>query len=1824
MGKKTKKRLSCFLCAMLLFVTGIETSAFTGVFAATARKIDVWDFGAVQESDTQLYNNHISAQDWEQCENVSSAGKFAEGTTVFGDLTLTHTVNDRLFSTSSKNYGTNALAKTAYADGYTAGGMYYCNGTGGEGRRNITIANVEAGDKIVVYMASSNAVTGELVFTYLGEDGTQKDTESFTNVGTKYEFIAQYSGSYKIYTTAAAGKPIYNRVMRIPAVTVSGTIELNGVDISGCQLLFMNKRTNTATQAKLNGNSYSVSLAAGEEYTAVLSGVTGIGFTNDTKVVTTDISEVLTGKENVSLKVETKSVYTYTGKISGFTEGYDISKLKVTMEPAEGAMADAVELKIAEDFSFTAVLEPDVEYTASLQGVNDYEIISGKTVNDNQNHTEDIIVAAKAVYAVNGEFTGLEAGTNVTELTFTNVDDNYVYAGTVTNDGYEISLRNGAYAVSAAADGYRTTTHVVVNGAAVKKDILFVSTAAAEPMTRVPDLYVGYEDKAEYNYNTVKEAVAAAAAMNPSSEEERITIHIAPGTYREQVIITTPYLSLVNDSDKEVLMTWYYGIGYEYYSADGTGYYNVENAYDQYAKSTASKWGCAVYVKNTATGFSADGIVFENSFNRYLTDEEIEDGVTPAADTGLPQRKYGTDVASKAATERATAMAVEADKVEFTNCAFLGSQDTLYTGNSATSLYFKNCRIEGNTDYIFGDGDCVFDGCELKWYGYSTNSVGGYITAHKPTSDTKNGYLFRNCVITANDELTVTPGYFGRPWGADAHVTFLNTKLAGDFIVADGWTEMSGKKPENAKYNEFNTTRTDGTEVDLSARVTGIMSEDTANAVDVTAYFNGWTPKAYTKEADGVAFTRVPYVVDNGDINAPYPGHKLTVGYSLGEVNDAGDASVIRWYIVADDGTETLSCSSTANADKSFTIPSEAEGKHIKVVVIPQTISGTTGEAAEYKVEAFVREGYEDPSSTGSDIELGKGVNIFLAGDSTVKDYSANGMYMSGKAQAEGSWGEYLQSFFDDSKVKVVNYANGGRSSRNFINEGSLDKIAENIKAGDYLIIQFGHNDCSNQSGYLEDRYVPLGTPDENGIYPTTAGTKVATPSTLTDKYGDTFYSYDCGGTYKWYLQQYIEVAKAAGAKPVLVTPVSRLYYTADGTIKAHHDSTDTTTGTLVTENNAYVTAVKQLAEEQNVLLMDAFELTKTMYETAYANDTAASNGVSEYGTQVMAQGDKTHSNKLGGFLTSAMIAQQLQNMDLTISSAVKMPSQVAGNNPDGQQTFTVNGKNQLKAYIKDADGNYTKVSEYWTKYGQTLITEIGEKHEELSKPSEPDTPSEEQATVWVVGDSTVCSFTDAYYYPRYGWGTQLSNYFDSTLKVENLALSGRSSKSFATGINENGAVDDSAVANYTQLKENIKAGDTLIIAWGHNDEKTDSYRFTDPNGDKNTAGSFKNSLYENYIKLAQDKGATPILCTPIVRRTASGAWGNNDIHIANNGDYAQAVRDLGTELGITVIDSLNNTKSLYDTVGVGTAPKDAENGDSETVAPTGSAAFHATDQGLVVDNTHLNDFGATMVAYMMAKDIQASNTSLASHVANLTEPTVDMLTRNAGWAKFNEGVWNKPEPAIWKLSSPWEAMAFGSGVSGITEDSHPNHDAIQKDATTFEIVVRNNKGKIAGSEDGMMMAFQEIGPNDDFTLTATATVGEGFKVGNQIGFGLICRDNMFIADNYKTKADYVTAGYTQQSLNSVSTPVAPFARLNGSLDRSNVLETAPAAGDSIELKLTRKDGVYTAQYGNNTPVTYTDVNLAALNAGHDYVGMFVSRNADITFSNVSLTVDAK
>ncbi len=116
-----------------------------------------------------------------------------------------------------------------------------------------------------------------------------------------------------------------------------------------------------------------------------------------------------------------------------------------------------------------------------------------------------------------------------------------------------------------------------------------------------------------------------------------------------------------------------------------------------------------------------------------------------------------------------------------------------------------------------------------------------------------------------------------------------------------------------------------------------------------------------------------------------------------------------------------------------------------------------------------------------------------------------------------------------------------------------------------------------------------------------------------------------------------------------------------------------------------------------------------------------------------------------------------------------------------------------------------------------------------------------ETHTVWVVGDSTVCDYAateDAtHYYKRCGYGTKLSDYVAEGYTVQNLALSGRSSKSFL------------AEANYQTLTAGIQAGDILIIGFGHNDEKIDdAARYTAPTGDWQTEGSFAKSLYDNYV----------------------------------------------------------------------------------------------------------------------------------------------------------------------------------------------------------------------------------------------------------------------------------------------------------------------------------------------------------------------------------------
>ena len=369
------------------------------------------------------------------------------------------------------------------------------------------------------------------------------------------------------------------------------------------------------------------------------------------------------------------------------------------------------------------------------------------------------------------------------------------------------------------------------------------------------DLYVGYSGRAN-NFSTVQDAVNKAASLNPSNEHSRVTIHIAPGTYRQQVVVQTPYIKFVNDepSKGDVVLTWYYGIGYKYYSANSKGYYDASLAASKSGKNVANyRWGATVQLWPKATYFKAENIVFENSFNRYITQEELADGVECTNETLKVQRYNGVDVKSKAYTERAAALSVDTGYCEFLNCKFYSSQDTLYTGGSPQ--YYKNCLIEGQTDYIFGGSNAVFDNCELRWKGYSSGSVGGYITAAREQGSPYTGYLFKDCKVTANSGLTVSAGYLGRPWAQTAKVLFVNTTLQNsNMITAAGWYSMSGVQPETVDgFKENGTKLSNGQKVDLSQRKGHTVSDSDAANINIKNYMNNWTPAFINGEASSAA-----------------------------------------------------------------------------------------------------------------------------------------------------------------------------------------------------------------------------------------------------------------------------------------------------------------------------------------------------------------------------------------------------------------------------------------------------------------------------------------------------------------------------------------------------------------------------------------------------------------------------------------------------------------------------------------------------------------------------------------------------------------------------------------------------------------------------------------------------------------------------------------------------------------------------------------------------------------------------------------------------------
>lgn len=185
---------------------------------------------------------------------------------------------------------------------------------------------------------------------------------------------------------------------------------------------------------------------------------------------------------------------------------------------------------------------------------------------------------------------------------------------------------------------------------------------------------------------------------------------------------------------------------------------------------------------------------------------------------------------------QAVALHTQGDRLAFVNCRILGNQDTVYTGGINTRLYFKDCHIEGTTDFIFGPSTAWFENCTIL------SRTDSYITAASTPQDVEYGYVFNRCKIVAAEG--VSKVYLGRPWRPYAHTLFMNCQL-GKHILPVGWHNWSNTQNEKTtRYCEYDN-HGEGAATKERAAWTRQLTKKEAAKVTLENVFRqngGWTP----------------------------------------------------------------------------------------------------------------------------------------------------------------------------------------------------------------------------------------------------------------------------------------------------------------------------------------------------------------------------------------------------------------------------------------------------------------------------------------------------------------------------------------------------------------------------------------------------------------------------------------------------------------------------------------------------------------------------------------------------------------------------------------------------------------------------------------------------------------------------------------------------------------------------------------------------------------------------------------------------------------------
>ena len=284
------------------------------------------------------------------------------------------------------------------------------------------------------------------------------------------------------------------------------------------------------------------------------------------------------------------------------------------------------------------------------------------------------------------------------------------------------------------------------------------------------------------NFKTVQEAINAV----PDLKQQETKIYIKNGIYKEKIEVPKNKINitLIGEDKAKTKLTF-------------DDYAPKKNAEGK-AIGTSGSYSMAV----KGDSFKAVNLTFENSAG---------------------------------AVGQAVAVLIDGDKVIFVNCSFFGFQDTIYTKAETSRQYYKNCYIEGATDFIFGASTAVFDGCEI----YSKQG-GNYVTAASTIQNKPYGYVFLNCKLTGNAAKGSV--FLGRPWRPYAKTVFINCSM-GEHINPLGWHNW--KKPEAEATTFYAEYHSSGSGANASSRVKWshtLTDQEASNDYKIDKIFNDWVP----------------------------------------------------------------------------------------------------------------------------------------------------------------------------------------------------------------------------------------------------------------------------------------------------------------------------------------------------------------------------------------------------------------------------------------------------------------------------------------------------------------------------------------------------------------------------------------------------------------------------------------------------------------------------------------------------------------------------------------------------------------------------------------------------------------------------------------------------------------------------------------------------------------------------------------------------------------------------------------------------------------------